>query len=123
MEAVKETFAGIADGDTKKAWNFTLRDGFLKGSKYETSDAALDPAAAASVVESLNAINAPSPKSMEVTFTPDSTIWDGRYVENSWLQETPDPISKVTWDNVAMASPRTLRGLIYGDVWESGRKD
>ena len=30
---------------------------------------------------------------------------DGRYINNGWLQELPDPITKLTWDNAAMMSP------------------
>ena len=30
---------------------------------------------------------------------------DGRYINNGWLQEMPDPITKLTWDNAALISP------------------
>ena len=36
---------------------------------------------------------------------------DGRYASNSWLQETPDFETKVTWDNVALVSPATAKKL------------
>ena len=36
---------------------------------------------------------------------------DGRYANNSWLQETPDFETKVTWDNVALLSPTTAKKL------------
>jgi molybdopterin-containing oxidoreductase family iron-sulfur binding subunit len=36
---------------------------------------------------------------------------DGRYANNSWLQETPDFETKVTWDNVALVSPATAKKL------------
>ncbi|HKJ66559.1 MAG TPA: TAT-variant-translocated molybdopterin oxidoreductase [bacterium] len=30
---------------------------------------------------------------------------DGRHAQNPWLQELPDPVTKVTWDNYASVSP------------------
>jgi molybdopterin-containing oxidoreductase family iron-sulfur binding subunit len=43
---------------------------------------------------------------------------DGRHANNPWLQELPDPISKVTWGNVANVSPSTAKelGLSDGDL-------
>lgn len=43
---------------------------------------------------------------------------DGRHANNPWLQELPDPISKVTWDNYALLSPKAAneKGLKAGDV-------
>ncbi|MCE1165460.1 MAG: TAT-variant-translocated molybdopterin oxidoreductase [Bacteroidetes bacterium] len=32
-------------------------------------------------------------------------LGDGRYANNGWLQEIPNPISKVVWDNYAAVSP------------------
>src|SRR5262249_29713876 len=34
-----------------------------------------------------------------------------RFANNGWLQETPDPITKLTWDNAASISPDTARRL------------
>ena len=36
---------------------------------------------------------------------------DGRHAHNAWLQELPDPVTKVTWDNYAMVSPETADTL------------
>ncbi|QEC51298.1 quinol:cytochrome c oxidoreductase iron-sulfur protein precursor [Anseongella ginsenosidimutans] len=36
---------------------------------------------------------------------------DGRHANNPWLQELPDPVSKVTWDNYAAISPQTALEL------------
>jgi molybdopterin-containing oxidoreductase family iron-sulfur binding subunit len=45
-------------------------------------------------------------------------LTDSRHAHNPWLQELPDPISKVTWDNYVCVSPRTAeeRGLSDGDL-------
>jgi molybdopterin-containing oxidoreductase family iron-sulfur binding subunit len=34
-----------------------------------------------------------------------TSIRDGRFANNPWLQELPDPITKITWDNYACVSP------------------
>ena len=41
---------------------------------------------------------------LEIVFRPDPTIGDGRYSNNGWLQETPKPITRLTWDNAALVS-------------------
>lgn len=49
-------------------------------------------------------------------------LLDGRHALNPWLQELPDPVTKVTWDNYACLSPRTAAGLSVedGDVVRIG---
>ena len=41
----------------------------------------------------------------ELNFVPDYSLLDGRLANNGWLQELPDPITKLTWDNAALVSP------------------
>ncbi len=41
----------------------------------------------------------------EVVFSPDYSVYDGRFANNAWLQELPDPLSKLTWDNAALLAP------------------
>ncbi len=40
----------------------------------------------------------------------------GAQANNPWLQELPDPISKVTWDNYAMVAPSMAKTLFAIDV-------
>src|SRR5262249_41959235 len=46
-----------------------------------------------------------------VTFPFSSFTYDGRYSNNAWLWETPDFLTKVTWDNFALVSPETADSL------------
>lgn len=48
---------------------------------------------------------------IEISILPDPCVYDGRFVNNGWLQELPNPMNKVTWDNVALISPKTAARL------------
>ena len=48
-------------------------------------------------------------RGLELNFVPDYKVFDGRYANNVWLQELPDPVTKLTWDNALMLSPATGR--------------
>jgi Fe-S-cluster-containing dehydrogenase component len=56
----------------------------------------------------------------EILLRPDPTVFDGRWANNSWLQELPKPLTKLVWDNAALMSPETARahGLNHGDIVE-----
>lgn len=49
--------------------------------------------------------------SLEVRFIPSHALLDGRYQDNAWLHELPDPVTKLTWDNAAQLSPSTAAAL------------
>jgi Fe-S-cluster-containing dehydrogenase component len=51
------------------------------------------------------------PGSLELMFRNDPSILDGRFANNGWLQELPKPITKLTWDNAVLVSPRTAQSL------------
>ncbi len=46
-----------------------------------------------------------NPPSLEIVFRPDPTLYDGQFANNAWLQELPKPLTKITWDNVALIAP------------------
>lgn len=47
-------------------------------------------------------------------------LYDGRSANNGWLQEYPDPVTRVTWDACVGLSPKRMKamGLTDGDVCE-----
>ena len=48
---------------------------------------------------------------MEIAFAVDPKVYDGRFGNNAWLQELAHPITKLTWDNAALVSEATAKGL------------
>ncbi|MFO1484277.1 MAG: TAT-variant-translocated molybdopterin oxidoreductase [Verrucomicrobiaceae bacterium] len=109
--AVRDTFAAVAGGLNESKWNFTLRDGFLKGSAYAKAAATPNVAAVAGIVASTKPAVAPSDDALEVVLVPSSSVFDGRCINNAWLQEAPDPITKLTWENAAWVGSVTFRRL------------
>lgn len=49
--------------------------------------------------------------SLEISILPDPCVYDGRFTNNGWLQELPNPLNKVTWENVALVSLKTAQRL------------
>jgi molybdopterin-containing oxidoreductase family iron-sulfur binding subunit len=120
-ELVQETFRQIATGPAAApgaaagfdaAWNKFLHDGFLEGSASGTERTLFFMSAAAeSYIADQANLTALGEGSYEIVFTPDFHTYDGRYNNNGWLQEVPDPITKLTWDNAALMSPATAKAL------------
>jgi Fe-S-cluster-containing dehydrogenase component len=66
----------------------------------------------AAVSGALQAAKPPAPTdNLEVVFHRDYCVDDGRYNNNGWLQELPEPITKVAWDNLVLLSPKTFEKL------------
>jgi MoCo/4Fe-4S cofactor protein with predicted Tat translocation signal len=58
---------------------------------------------------------------VEVVFYQKISIGNGSQANNPWLQELPDPITKVTWDNYAMMNPVLAKELLGIDVMGSNQ--
>lgn len=48
---------------------------------------------------------------IEVVFSVSDVLYDGRFAKNVWLQELPQAITKLVWDNAALVSPATAEKL------------
>ena len=119
-ELVQETFrATKPPGDFQTAWSTFLHDGFAAHVALHDRPAAFNGAAAAGSAKQLwSAPPSPTPESPEIVFARSYAMDDGRYSNNGWLQEMPDPITKLTWDNGAIMSPNFAKalGVETGDV-------
>ncbi|TVR53952.1 MAG: 4Fe-4S dicluster domain-containing protein [Puniceicoccaceae bacterium] len=106
------TLGNIGDGATDHDFRRFLHEGFLEGSGYELIRAHLSTTAATELVARLGPPPVPPTASApEVRFLPDYRVDDGRFANNGWLQECPDPITKMTWDNAIYMSPRLASEL------------
>ena len=59
---------------------------------------------------------------LEVVLYQKVSVGNGNQANNPWLQELPDPISRVTWDNYAMISPELAKNLLDLDVMNNQRQ-
>lgn len=93
-------------------WEKTLQDGFVQ---YEP--AARVNAAAAPREPALQ--SDPARKDgFEVVLYAKTALLEGRHAYNPWLQEVPDPVTKVAWDNYACLAPQAAvkLGVSTGDL-------
>ncbi|HEX5791611.1 MAG TPA: hypothetical protein VFY13_10670, partial [Luteolibacter sp.] len=115
-DAVRKTYAEkivASQAGWQQSWQQMLRDGFVAGTGY----AAVNPQPG---LAEFKAVAAPSAKALEVIFATDASVFDGRWIDNAWLQEMPDPVSKITWDNAALIAPKTAKELgIYDQIIET----
>jgi len=108
-DIVRETYAADRDkAALERFWRRTLHDGLVKGSAAQPKRVSLKSDWTTS---STPAAGRKPEVGFELAFRPDPTIFDGRWANNGWLQELPKPLSKLTWDNVAMVSPSTASSL------------
>jgi MoCo/4Fe-4S cofactor protein with predicted Tat translocation signal len=98
--------------DYEKTWRGALDKGMVPNS------AAAPRAVTLAANPPERAAGSASPGKTEIVFRADPTIWDGRFVNNAWLQELAKPMTKLTWDNAALISPALAQRekLQNGDV-------
>ena len=95
-------------GLSEKAWRKALHDGLIEDSGFKTAKPR-----AKSVT-----FNPTASEGVEVVLRPDCKLYDGRFANNGWLQELPDPMTRMTWDNTATISVPDAKqwGVKHGDV-------
>ena len=122
-QLVRDAF-GIGNGQdadtlrsTEQRWANALQDGFAPTRTNPRAPSLVAGAGSDLDLEGLAAI-AGSVSLLELRFVPCPKVLDGRFANNAWLQELPDPISKLTWDNAALLSPATAeaQGVATGDM-------
>jgi MoCo/4Fe-4S cofactor protein with predicted Tat translocation signal len=99
-------------------WDKALQDGLVEPTSPAMGAGSYNggnvSAAASKIVPKSGAI--------EVLLYQKVSIGAGAQANNPWLQELPDPITKVTWDNYAMLSPDLAKTLLGIDVATNQRE-
>lgn len=89
----------------------TFWDGVLQKGAVQLEGSPTPPAYREDQNASLRARNEAKPGTYELLLMAKVGMGDGRHAFNPWLQELPDPITKMTWDNYVSVSPATAKGL------------
>lgn len=112
-ELVRATHQSAVAEGFDKAWQTWLHDGVAP----QVAVAAVTPELDASGLEGAWSKGADD-SGLELAFVRDATVLDGRFAGSPWLQELPDPITKLVWDNAALLSPATADklGVENGDL-------
>lgn len=92
-------------------WEKMVHDGFVANAATPLVQPALVAFAAPALSPSQLTGTRRKNGELEVVFASSTQTYDGRYANNAWLQETPDFLTKVTWDNYALVSPATATDL------------
>ncbi|HEY5373424.1 MAG TPA: TAT-variant-translocated molybdopterin oxidoreductase, partial [Polyangiaceae bacterium] len=101
---------------SEHAWRRALSAGVLEGSAAARVEPKLKPLGKVALAEAELGGLALGNGKLELVFAVDPKILDGRYANNAWLQELPESLTKLTWDNAVFISPRTAKELGVADA-------
>ncbi|MCM4173535.1 4Fe-4S dicluster domain-containing protein [Arenibacter sp. TNZ] len=127
---IKETWsAGILAGND---WNQALHDGILVSVPMMDEEVAktvtpvvgddVEAPTAVPLASAIRSLSAASADGMELTLYSKVGMGDGQQASNPWLQEFPDPITRVSWDNYVTVSKADAEklGLVNENVADGG---
>lgn len=101
-DLVKNTFSGFYPRKFESKWLDILHDGIDTKDNFDTFNRS---------IKSVSPAPSTTIEGIELVFKADNSVFDGRFANLGWLQELPDPITKITWDNVALMSAKTAKAL------------
>lgn len=109
-ELVRRTWKSYLRGvNFEKKWETVLHDGVLSGASANPENVSPKNSAISSALAAHMGQKGES-GGVELTFVC-SYMSDGRNANNGWLQELPDPVTKLTWDNAIIVNQETARKL------------
>ena len=100
---LKASGTALANG---KTWNQMVHDGFSAVEVTGSATASADFSGAASALAATK-----KAAGLELVLYPKTGMGDGQQANNPWLQEFPDPITRVSWDNYVTVSKSDAEAL------------
>jgi len=90
---------------TESSWNKAVHNGFIEtGVREDSAEVGLSYMGGNTVASAINELNRRSGGEWELELYQKATMGAGQHAANPMLQETPDPLTKVTWDNYVTMS-------------------
>jgi len=89
-------------------WESTVRRGLMDRTAIPTLEQRIAWGRLQAAVEKLPASPADA---LEIQLRGDPRVYDGRFANNAWLLELPDPVTQLSWDNAALLSAATMTQL------------
>lgn len=103
-DIVKDNWRKIIKTNFDKNWRRTLHDGVFINSESDFVRSGYKYIAISFISENIQ--NKKS-NGLSLVFSTSPSVYDGRFANNGWLQELPDAITRISWDNVAQMSKIT----------------
>jgi MoCo/4Fe-4S cofactor protein with predicted Tat translocation signal len=101
--------------------NKALQDGVVEPATPVIGGAGFNGGAVAAAAAAIG--SAKKGGSYELALYENISMGEGRQSNNPWLLELPDPITRSTWDNFAMVSPKVGKELLGIDLNDAGQSD
>lgn len=103
------SLAGVRGSDLNLFWNMAVHNSCVNIPAAVTPVTAFTDAAVS---------NLPTGTGLEVVLYQKAAIGVGLQANNPWLQELPDPITKVTWDNYITMNPVEMEKAGYATTYD-----
>ena len=117
-DLVRSTWRSMFSGDFEKGWRKVVHDGFHEGSQFRTVNGSVSQSG---VQAAMAGVSVAAHSGLEVVTRLDPKVLDGSFANNVWMQELPDPTTKVVWDNVAQMNPKTAENLGLNAKLDGGK--
>ncbi len=108
-DLVQNTWKSILPNDFVSSWNTTLHDGLYSKKVKSNNSVSINTNRIKNYIAE-NQFSRNNNK-FELVLKPSASTFDGSFANNGWMQEMPNPVSKLTWDNAAQMSRRTAKKL------------